>query len=87
MERLYKVKTTSIDYCIEPEDLDYLWPENQDWDDEDYDREIAKIKEKLPQELYFEIECESEDLEELICDAISDETDWLIYSFDYKVIN
>ena len=82
----YRVKTTYIDYCVEPEDLDYLWPECQDWEDEDFDRKIAEIKSELPQELELEIECDKEDLDDMVCDAISEETGWLINSFDYKIL-
>ena len=74
----YKVETTQIDYCVEDEDVcDYV---NED----QIDAEIERIKSSLPQRLELEIECEPEDLDDMVCDAIGEETGWLVNSFDYK---
>jgi len=84
---VYIVKVTSVDYCIEDEDVfDNYWPECQDWEDEDFDRARSEIYDGLPQELILEVECDRKDLDDMVCDAISEETGWLIYSFDYKIL-
>ena len=85
MEKLYKLKTTSIDYCVETEDLWFL-DNVEDLTDEDFDREIKRIKGELPQELELEITCEPEDLEDCIADAISEEIGWLVESFSYEIV-
>ena len=85
MEKLYKIKTTSIDYCVETEDLWFL-DNVEDLTDEDFDREIKRIKGELPQELELEITCEPEDLEDCIADAISEEIGWLVESFSYEIV-
>lgn len=84
--KYYKVKTTKIDYCVEEEDVcDEIAndPEIEEDSEEYYDvihNEINWIKETLPQVLVLEIECDSEDLDDMVGDAISEETGWLIIS-------
>ena len=83
----YKIKVTSVDYCVEEEDLD-LQDYGEDAEDPDIiDHEIKKIKSLLPQTLELEIECEPEDLDDQIADAISEETGWLNNSFTYDIIS
>jgi len=82
---LFKVKTTEIDYCVEDEDvIDYV--DDPD-DDEEIENKIDEIKNGLPQELELEIECDPEDLEDMVCDAISEETGWLVNSFSFDIIS
>jgi len=91
MEKLYKIKVTFVDYCIDWEDIDSNFDVPEDMDDEDleewYEIKIDEIKQSLPQELELEIECEEEDLEDLIADTISEETGWLNNSFTYEIIS
>lgn len=84
-EKLYKIKTTQIEYCVEADDLWFL-DEVEDFTDEDFDREIKRIKSELPQELELEITCEPEDLEDCIADAISEEVGWLVEYFSYEIL-
>lgn len=88
MEKYFRVKTTSIDYCVEYEDIfEGYWPEDQEWTDEQFEEKIDEIKNGLPQELDLEFyDCEREDLDDLVCDAISDATGWLVNSFDYDIV-
>lgn len=93
MSAYFKVKTTNIDYYITYEDINFdPWDScfNTDDDMEEVERkadeEIAKIKDNLPQELELEIECDPEDLDDMVCDAISEETGWLVNSFDYEIV-
>jgi len=88
MEKYFRVKTTSIDYCVEYEDIfEGYWPEDQEWTDEQFEEKIDEIKASLPQELDLEFyDCEREDLDDLVCDAISDATGWLVNSFDYDIV-
>jgi len=67
-------------------DIDYYVTE----EDVDNESEIEEIKAKLPQDLYFSFEEYFEDdseLEERIADAISDETGWLVETFDYELLS
>ncbi len=85
----YKVKIIGIDYAIGYEDLDFdPWEDCFNIIDEEEaerkaDEAIKKIKDSLPQELFFDIECEPEDLDDLVCNAISEKTGWLINGFTY----
>ena len=82
MLKEYKVKVNSVDYYVTEEDvIDYVS------DDENIDDKIKEIKSELPQIMYLTITCESEDLEDEIAKAISEETGWLINSFTYDIIS
>jgi len=74
----YRIRTTRIDYCIEDEDVCEYVPEDQ------IEAEIERIKSSLPQHMVFTIECDKDDLDDMVCDAIGNETGWLINSFDYE---
>ena len=89
----YKVKTTSVDYCVEEEDICDTFEEQHpevEVDSDEYceaiDAEITRLKNSLPQTLELEIECDPEDLDDMVCDAISEETGWLVNSFTYDII-
>jgi len=91
----YKVKTTHIDYCVEEEDILYSGtfeeqhPEVEIDSDEYWeavDAEIARLKNSLPQTLEFEIECDPEDLDDEVGEAISEETGLLVNGFTYNII-
>ena len=79
MCKTFKVRVYDIDYCLEDEE-----------DSEEYyeaiNKRIAQIKSELPQDMIFTIECEKEDLEDMACDAISEETGWLVNSFSYDIL-
>ena len=82
MLKEYKVKVNSIDYYVTEEDvIDYVS------DNENVADKIKEIKSELPQIMYLTITCESEDLEDEIAEAISEETGWLINSFTYNIIS
>ena len=91
--RLYKVKVTSVDYCVEPEDICWQFDNDAGLDedsDEYYDailKEVERVKASLPQNLELDIECDPEDLDDIVCDTISEETGWLINSFSYELAN
>jgi hypothetical protein len=89
----YKVKTTDIDYYITYEDINFdPWDscfnaeEDMDEAERQADEEIARIRSELPQELELEIECDPEDLDDMVCEAISDETGWLVNYFNYDIL-
>ena len=82
-EDIYKftIKVTGVDYYISEEDF---W----DIDDpEEVDAAIRKTRNELPQRLTLEIECidDKGTLEDMIADAISEETGWLNNSFEYRI--
>ena len=80
----YKVLVTSIDYEIDAEDLGFSLQDY--WEDYDkVEQEIEKFKPTLPQNLEVELECEGQDLEDCILNAISDKTGYLVNSFTYKI--
>lgn len=93
MRKFYKVKTTHIDYCVEEEDIcetfEEMHPEVEVDSDEYWeaiDTEINRLKNNLPQTLELEIECEEEDLDDEVGEAISEETGWLVNGFTYNII-
>ena len=82
-EDIYKftIKVTGVDYYISEEDF---W----DIDDpEEVDAAIRKTRNELPQRLTLEIECIDDKgaLEDMIADAISEETGWLANGFEYRI--
>ena len=88
----YQIKVTSVDYYIGYEDLafdpfDTCFEENIDAAVRKADEEIESIKANLPQELDLEITCDPDDLEDMIADAISEETGWLNNSFTYDIVS
>jgi len=88
----FKVKTTSIDYCIKEEDVCEKICEDasiEEDSEEFYDAihaEIKRVKDGLPQHLELEIECDPEDLDDMVCDAISEETGWPVNGFAYDIL-
>ena len=82
-EATYTVKVVSIDYAIESYDVD----EFDTMSDEEVEAEIARVKSSLPQELELEIECEPDDLDDYVADAISDETGWLVNDCEYEIVS
>jgi len=82
-EATYTVKVVSIDYAIDSYDVDEL----DEMSDEEVEAEIARVKASLPQELELEIECEPDDLDDYVADAISDETGWLINDCEYEIVS
>lgn len=80
----YKILVTSIDYEIDAEDLGFSLQDY--WENYDeVEQEIEKFKSTLPQNLELEVECEGQDLEDCILNAVSDETGYLANSFTYKI--
>ena len=92
MVKYFRVRTTHIDYCVEEEDVmeDICEDASIEEDSEEFydaiDAKIKEVKESLPQHLELEIECEEEDLDDMVCDAISEETGWLVNGFAYDII-
>lgn len=88
----YRVKITSVNYCVEEQDVcEYIDndPEIEEDSEEYYDAIQAKIEEvksSLPQELILEVECDRKSLEDVLVDAISEETGWLVNNFTYKIL-
>ena len=82
-EATYTIKVVSVDYAIESYDVD----EFDVMSDEEVEAEIARVKASLPQELELEIECKPDDLDEMVADAISNETGWLINDCEYDIVS
>lgn len=90
----YKVKTTDIDYCVKAEDLYEAFEEQHpevEVDSDEYfdaiDAEIIRLRKELPQDLVLEIKCEEEDLDDEVCEAVSEETGWLVNYVGYEIIS
>lgn len=92
-EGTFKVKVSRVNY-----DVDYYScsdivaeanPDVEEGSDE-FDQlvyaKIEEIKAKLPQEMELELECERDDLEDYLADEISEKTNWLVYDFDYSIL-
>ena len=92
MEKTYKVRAYDIDYCVEDEDVCQEIdndPEIDDNSEEYYDAinaRIARIKSELPKDMLFSVTCEPEDLEDEVCNAITNESGWLINGFSYDIL-
>ena len=90
MEKFYKVRCYDIDYCVEWEDVESNFDVPEDLDDDDldewYELKVDEIKDSLPKRVVVEVECEKEDLEDVVVDALSETTGWLINSFNYEII-
>lgn len=82
-EAVYTVKVVSVDYAVESYDVD----EFDTMSDEEIEAEIARVKASLPQELELEIECEPDDLNDYVADAITDETGWCINDCEYEIVS
>ena len=82
-EATYIVKVVSVDYAIESYDVD----EFDVMSDEEVEAEIARVKASLPQELELEVECKPDDLDEMVADAISNETGWLVNDCEYDIVS
>ena len=93
LHQTWHIKTVSIDYCIEDQDICWQFDNQADLEEDSeeyYDaihKEIEKIKASLPQEIELEIECSADELDDFVVDAISEETGWLVNSFEYKVLD
>lgn len=96
MKKTYKVRAYNIGYSVEEEDVcsEIDNDASIEEDSEEYYNAIhnliAQIKDELPQDMLFDITCEKGDrdeLEELLTDAISNETGWLIVGYDYDILN
>ena len=95
-EKHYKVKTTYIDYYVTRDDVEETVLDNldeferesmsEDELDELIEQAIETTRDELPQELEFELDCQEDELEDIICDCISSETGWFINYFEYIII-
>lgn len=89
----YKIKVTAVDYYVSDEDVCESVCEDvtiEEDSEEFYDvinAKIKEVKESLPQTMELEIECEPEDLDDMVCDAVSEETGWLNNSVTYEIIS
>ena len=87
----WKLKCFDIDYYVGWEDVENNCEVPTDLDDDDldewYDLKVEEIKATLPKEVIIEIECDEEDLEDVAVDALSEETGWLINSYDYEILD
>ena len=72
------VEVVSIDYEVHATDIEY------DLDEEDGDPD-------LPKELTLWVESDEDkddvDFDDVVCNAIEDETGWMVKSFKYKVLS
>ncbi len=73
----YNVKVTSVSYAIEDEDLWYV-------EEDQMEQERERLLSTLPQEMNLTLECDEDDLDDLVCDEITERTGWLISGFTYE---
>ena len=82
-----KVKCTNIKWVVEAEDLDPAFLRTAS--DEDIEKEIAFIKQDLPDEVTLTLDNDWADKDEekdIIAAALSDATGWLHEGFEYEII-
>lgn len=88
---VWKLKCFDIDYDISWEDVENNFEVPTDFDDEDldswYELKIEEIRATLPKEVIIEVEADEEDLEDVTVDTLSEETGWLINSYDYTILD
>lgn len=72
-DKKYNVRVYDIDYDIKEEDVDD-------------DLSVEYVRCLLPTELDLEVECLEDDLEDVLVDAISEETGWLVNSFSFSIL-
>lgn len=81
-----KVKCYDIKWAVEPQDVADNLPE--DATDEDFEKEIAFIKQDLPDEVKFTVEAENKDeLAEIVSDELSEQIGWMHEGFKFDIIN
>lgn len=92
-EGTFKVKVSRVNYDVDYYSCsDIVAEADPDVDDcsDEFDQlvyaKIEEIKAQLPQEMELELECERDDLEDYIADEISEKTNWLVYDFDYSIL-
>jgi hypothetical protein len=95
-DKHYRIRTTSIDYHITRQDIEDTVLDSLDDDeresmsedelDEMIEQALEDTRDELPQELEFELDCQEDELEDIICDWISDETGWFINYFNYQIL-
>lgn len=92
-----KVECYDIDYCVEEEDLidemDVFYPYIQADDELWYqilDEKVKETKEKLPKVVVLEVEDIDEedlgDIEDLVCNELTEKEGWLLNGFNFRVI-
>ena len=81
MKQRYKILVSSIDYCITGEDLEL------GDDDISTEDKITEILNSLPQEMSFQIECDSESLSDAITELVSEKTGQLINSLEFTIVS
>lgn len=93
LEKHFKIRVKGIDYCVEDEDVcdeianDASIEEDSDEYYEAIEEKIAEVKSKLPTTVDIEVDGLEEDLDELVPDAVSEKTGWLIYGYDsYEIL-
>ena len=86
-ETEFEVKVYDIDYCIDEEDLEANDFDVDEMSEDEIEAAIQKIVATLPKELVLTVECTEDALEDVLVDAISEETGWLINNFQYEIIN
>ena len=83
---LYTVECTNIKWAVEPQDVVDNLPDNAT--DEDFEKEIASVKQDLPDEVKLTVEAENEDeLAEIVSDELSERTGWLHEGFKFNITN
>ena len=87
IEEHFKIRVKGIDYCVEEEDVIDELDAFKEPTDEEIEAKINEIKSKLPQVIEVEVDGLEEDLDELVPDAVSEKTSWLIYGYEsYEIL-
>lgn len=82
-----KVECTNIKWAVEAEDVCDNLPENAT--DEDIEKEIAFVKQDLPDVVVLTLDndwANKDEEEEIISTALSNAIGWLHEGFEYKII-
>lgn len=82
----YTVQVNDVDYEVTEQDvMDYIPEFHQD--DQDFiDDMVFNVKYGINQKFVLEIECEPDELDELVCDEITHKSGWLVNTFNYEIL-
>ena len=82
----YTVKVTDVDYEVTEEDIMEFVPEMYENDQDFIDDMVLNVKYGINQNFILDIECEPDELDELVCDEITHKSGWLVNTFNYEIL-
>ena len=82
VEVTYKLRVYDIDYDVTEDDIDPLGTMTEDA----AQAEVQRVKDSLPKEVIGELTCAPEDIDDYVADIVTGETNWLVNSCSYEIL-